>query len=164
MQYLVNFENIKQMQIKMLLHNLGNMDGIRLNELKVKDLTSYNGNEIFPGIGVYIFREGVRAIYVGKCSSNSFTERIPKHFDLRHYAWMNNLLKIICVKRLGEITDENLKKASKDAFDKFNMILITFSNRNKINRVEKLLRIALNPLNNFRHPQPLNLESIVGEY
>jgi len=165
MKYLLNFEDIRQMSIESMLSTLSNTDGITLDELKVKDLTYYNEKEIFPGIGVYLFREDKKVIYVGKCSSNSFTERIPKHFDIRKIAWMNSLLKLICKKQLlVEINDENLKRASQDAFKKLNLILINFSDRRKINRIEKLLRSCTDPLNKLKKYKEINLETIVDKY
>ncbi len=164
-QYLLEYDNLKNLSIKAMLEAIHDTKGIRLDELKVRDLTYHNGTELFPGEGNYLFREEKKIIYVGKCSSMSFTERIAKHFDIRHFAWMNRLLKIICEKRLNlEINNKNLLLASKYSFENLNLVLINFSDRARINRTERLLRACSEPLNKFKNIKIKNLDIIVNEY
>ena len=60
--------------------------------------------------------------------------------------------------------DLNLKIASKYAFENLNIVLINFSNRDRINRTERLLRSCTQPLNKFKKLTQKNLEKIVKEY
>jgi len=163
--YLLEYDNIKDLSIKILLETLSDTNGKKLNDLKVRDLTYHNKNKIFPGEGVYIFREDISAIYVGKVSSMSFTERIAKHFDLREVSWFNRLLKLLCERELKiPVNNENLKTASEYAFQKLNLVLINFKNRDRINRTERLLRSCMEPLNKFKYLEEKNLGKIVSEY
>jgi len=151
--YLLNYEKLSQLTINEFLKKIEATEGKVLRELKVSDLTYYNNAPIIPAEGVYIFREDKKIIYVGKVTSMSFTERIPKHFDTRHKAWFNRLLKIICEKHpdyKSPITDENLRTASKYAFENLNLVLINFENRDRINSIEKLIRATTNTLNKFK--------------
>jgi hypothetical protein len=102
---------------------------------------------------------------VGKNSSMSFTERIGKHLDFRHGAWFNRLLVLICQRQLKiEVNDENLRIASKYAYDNLNLVLINFNNKERINRTERLLRSCTNSLNKFRNLRENNLEKLVKDY
>ena len=149
--YLLQYSDLENLTLREFKDKVEKLQGINLKDLKISDLTFYNGNPILPSEGVYIFREGTNFVYVGKVTSMSFTERIPKHFDTRTFAWFNRLLKIICEKKNEkEITDENLIEASKFAFKNLNLILINFTKRERINSIEKLLRASTNTLNRFK--------------
>lgn len=163
--YLIEYEDVKESSIQHLLETLENTEGKLLNDLKVKDLTYHNLTEIWPGEGVYIFREDKKVIYVGKARSMSFTERVAKHFDFRHFAWFNRLLELICTKLLElSWNDENAKKASQYAFQNFNLVLLNFKERERIDRTERLLRSCTNPLNKFKKLHVSNLNKIVNKY
>jgi hypothetical protein len=164
--YLIEYRDIENKSIQELLDLLNQTVGKKLNDLKVLDLSYHNGQPIWPGVGVYIFRNDKRAIYVGKVSSMSFTERIAKHFDFRSFAWMNRLLKLISEKELHhEVQDHNnLKIASKYAFENLNIVFINFDQRDRINRTERLLRSCMHPLNKFKNLTEKNLDKIINEY
>jgi len=54
-----------------------------------KPLVSLTLNDlsIYPGIGIYLFYNmRNELIYVGKCTSKSFIEWVPSHFDCRKHA------------------------------------------------------------------------------
>lgn len=162
--YLLEYENIKTGSIKDLLALLQDTQGKKLNELKVKDLTYHNDKPIWPGTGVYLFRNEREIVYVGKAQSMSFTERIAKHFDLRTYAWFNRLLELICTKGLGlEWNNENSITASKYAFEKFNVIFINFAEPELIDELETLLRSCTPALNKFKNRRKEDLSEIVDE-
>ena len=76
--YLINYNEVSNISIEKLLEKIKSRKGKPLEELKVKDLSYYNSNAIYPGLGVYIFRNGEQIKLVGKVSSMSFTERIAK--------------------------------------------------------------------------------------
>ena len=163
--YLIEYDDLRTSSIRNLLETITNTQGRKLEELKVKDLTYHNSKEIWPGEGVYIFRDKKNVIYVGKARSMSFTERIAKHVDFRHFAWFNRLLELICTRLLElEWNDENAKKASKYAFENLNLVLINFKDRNRIDRTERLLRSCAEPLNKFKKLKQKNLELILDEY
>jgi hypothetical protein len=163
--YLIEFSDIENYTLKEFLDHIDNINGLSLKELKVSDLSYYNKKPIWPGEGVYLFREGKEILYVGKVSSMSFTERIAKHLDLRPFAWFNRLLKIICQKKFNkEISKENLIETSKYAFDNLNLILINFKKRDKINSIEKLLRASTNTLNKFKTVRVKNNDLIINNY
>jgi hypothetical protein len=163
--YLIEYDTLRGFSIRDLLKTIEKTKGKRLDELKVMDLTYHNSIEIWRGEGVYIFKEQKRIIYVGKASSMSFTERIPKHFDLRHDAWFNRLLELICIKILGlEWNDENAIISSKYAFKNLNLVLINFKDRKQIDRIERLLRSCAEPLNEFKKLKEKNHDKSLDDY
>jgi len=167
-QYLLEFDDIQHLSIESFLNAIQRTPGIKLEELTVKKLSYHNEEIIYPGMGVYIFRTGTKFKYVGKVSSMSFTERIPKHLDVRPYAWMNSLLKILALKELNETNIERreLEKASKYAFDNLNLVLINFKSneRDLINRLERMLRSYPGPLNRFKRLRETDKSISVLEY
>ena len=163
--YLIQYNDIKDKSIRDFLDLLEGTEGKRLKELSVQDLSYHNDKEIWPGTGVYLFRLNKKVMYVGKVSSMSFTERIPKHFDIRLYAWMNRLLKLLSEKHLPHdpVDDVNLVRASRYAFEKLNVVLINFQ-EGDINRIERLLRSCTGALNSFRQLVERDLEKRVSDY
>ena len=67
--------------------------GDPLSRLTLQDLAVHN--EGLPSNGLYIFYNctGVlpTVMYVGKCTSRSFLERIPSHLESREECWFNTL-------------------------------------------------------------------------
>ena len=116
--YIIEFENYEDFTLGDFIEVIKKIEGIPLNELKVKDLTYYNDEFIEGGCGVYIFKEKEEIILVGKAETVSFTERIAKHFDLRTNAWFNRLLYVISMKKLGfgAKDEKGYREASKYAF------------------------------------------------
>lgn len=164
--YLIEYTNIENKSIQNFIDLLNNTKGKKLKDLKVQDLSYHNGQPIWPGEGVYLFRNDKRVMYVGKASSMSFTERIAKHFDFRSFAWMNRLLKLISERELKhkKQNHDNLKIASKYAFENLNIVLLNFEKRERINRTERLLRSCTEPLNKFKYLTERNLEKIINKY
>lgn len=163
--YLLEFDELKNSTISNFIDSIEKTNGKKLSELKVKDLNYHNHKLILPGEGVYVFREKKKILLVGKVSSMSFTERIPKHLDYRPNAWFNRLLFLICERLLEvEPIEENYKIVSKYAFENLNLVLINFKSREKINRTERLSRASTNTLNKFKHLKEHNLNKILNEY
>lgn len=163
--YLIEYDEIQNSTISDFIDKIKITKGKKLSDLKVMDLTYHNGKLILPGEGVYIFRENKEILLVGKVSSMSFTERIPKHLDYRPFAWFNRLLFLICERHLKlERNEENFKVASKYAFENLNIVLVNFRNRERINRTERMLRSCTNTLNKFKNLKEKNLIKIVSEY
>ncbi|MEP6262759.1 MAG: hypothetical protein ABJ092_14380 [Gillisia sp.] len=145
--------------------------GIKLSELKVKDLVFQNGMPIMTGNGVYIFKENDIPIYVGNCVARNFVERIPAHFDVRHYGWFNSLLVTLIRRTYNrkikeDKTDVNLSQSAELAFENLELVLINFSKYDKsaINRLEDYLKITLIPLNGFKHKKLKQNEIMVRDY
>jgi len=115
--YLFNIDSIADLKINELQNWVVCRSGIKIEDIKIKDLVFHKGKPINSGNGVYIFKKESEILYVGKCSSRVFSERIPSHFDLRSHAWMNSLL----VNLIGR----DLKR--KDKSDKTNENLLKFA-------------------------------------
>jgi len=166
--YLLQFDKIKNLSAREFIDLINSIKGAPLKDLKLYDLSYFNGQRILPGIGVYVFKDSNAPIYVGKCSSSSFIERIPKHFDSRKVAWFHRLLELIALKKLGSkiISDDSLLKASDYAFENTTLILINFSIDQKVSIkfLEKLLRIILKPLNKFKNKKLKDYNMTVAEY
>lgn len=163
--YLIKYEDIKNLSINDALKKLEQLDGKELSKLRLVDLTICNNQYIFPGHGIYLFRQKKEIVYVGKVRSMSFIERIPKHFDLRHSGWFNRLLKIICLKKLGiEHSDENLLKAHTFAFSHLNLVLIDFGIDKNVDKIERLFRSCTGALNSFKKVKHKNVSQIIDTY
>lgn len=163
-EYIIEYDSLKNLTIQEALNKISSIPGILLQDLKVMDLSYYNGRPLYPGTGVYIFRENKKIKLVGKAESMSFTERIPKHFDPRPFAWFNRLLQLVGGGLNNESDQEDFQKASIYAFEKMNLVLIHFKERDRIGRTERLLRAATECLNRFKGVRVHDLNIIVGEY
>ena len=157
MRYLIQYKEIMDLSINEFLVLVEENEKIRLADLKVKDLIYCDGCSIFPGNGIYFFYHKDQCMYVGKCSSRSFVERIPSHFDLRNEAWMNTLLK-----KVSKFFNIGLEKAAKKVFFEHSLILINFEGKNNkeiINKTESLFRKILKPkLNSYKRDYEFELE------
>lgn len=163
--HFIEYENLESRSIRDVLKTINGIDGIKLSDLRVKDLSYQNGQVVIPGQGVYLFREGKKVVYVGKVSSNSFTERIAKHFDVRNGAWFNRLLQLINWYSLPQQLDcEYYIDASKYAFQHLNLVMINFKSRERINRTESLMRACYRPLNKFKRERHIDLDTLLKEY
>lgn len=152
MDYLIQYDDIKKLSLGGLLNFLKQKKGLPLREVSIDRLTSFNEEYIFPGTGVYIFRDKEKLVYVGKASSMSFIERVPKHFDPRTYAWMNRLLELVSKKVLNEVSQKDYKQALGYVLENYNLLLIHINdeNKSKINILEDKLRGTKEPLNRFK--------------
>jgi hypothetical protein len=79
--------NYKLEELKDAIHQF---NGIKVAELSVHQLIAVDPN---LNHGLYVFKNQSDEIYVGRCTSRSFVERIAAHFDNRYNAWMNTILK-----------------------------------------------------------------------
>jgi hypothetical protein len=152
-KYLLQYEQVKNFNDEQFIHLINETPGIHLKELKAIDLVFYNGEPIYRGVGVYVFKNSERIYYVGNCVARSFTERIPAHFDIRKVGWFNSLLRHIVLDNKDVLNDDSLQKAAKIAFNNLSVILINFEEdsneytRHRINNLEKRLGTILKPLN-----------------
>jgi len=111
------------------------------------------------GTGIYVFYEEPNFLYVGKCSSRHFIERVTSHFDPRLNGWFNSFLKILIKKEDSQSGDDKQKLMNsqlKKIFSKeenYKLCLIYFDHPEvkKINKIETILRNSkvLNPLNHI---------------
>lgn len=151
-KYLIEFDEVANLSIEQFKNLINNTEGIKLSELKVKDLTYCNEQIINPGHGIYIFKADKEILLVGKARTTSFTERIPKHFDIRTNAWFNRLLYVICKrKNKWDKNEENYLKSSKFAFESASLILVNMKNPQQIDQFEKILRGTIKPLNEYKN-------------
>ena len=157
--YAIEYESVKHLTLTEFTNYIKNLDGMPISKLKIQDLIYSKGKRIFPGEGVYIFRLKDKPYYVGKVSSMSFVERIPKHFDLRHGAWFNRLLTLTVSRHLGkELSEESINESAKFAIENLNLILINFENKEGINALESVLRATLNPLNAYKRKRDIDFD------
>jgi len=147
--YLIELSDFLDKPIENLVNEIKEIEGIKLSDLKVRDLTYCNDKLIEPGQGVYVFKtEENKILYIGKVSSNSFTERIPKHFDIRPGAWFNGLIKNICKKHLKkEVDEKSCREASKFVFENGKLVLINTTGKSRIGKLESILKATAEPLN-----------------
>ena len=121
-------------------------EGINVGDLRVQQLISPDPN---LNHGIYVFKSQKGDIYVGKCTSRSFVERISAHFDNRDGAWMNTILK-----KISKSNDITIQEAYFYFLKYFQMILIPVNTevftKTEINTLEKELIDCLATLNKKR--------------
>ena len=169
-EYLINFKTIENYSIGQLVTLLTETEGIKITDCLISDLVFYEGDPIYSGNGVYVFKSADIFIYVGCCVARNFVERIPAHFDLRESGWFNSLLQNIINKKGWERTNDSLAEAGKIAMDSYSLILINFplgnhlQNISDIKALETLLRRVLNPYNSFKKQITIDSSPILVEY
>ena len=92
-----------------------------------KTLVSLTLNDlaIYPGIGIYLFYNmRNELIYVGKCTSKSFIERVPSHFDCRKHAQFATVAK-----RCGGETynSDDISEISLRRLEELKVFLVNFT-------------------------------------
>ena len=99
--------------------------------------------------GVYLMYSGSELWYVGKCTSRSFIERIPSHFDQREEAWFSTVPK-----RIRSFAQEPISYAGAHAQAlELNLVLIGIHQTSVAKRLETALRSYLKPkLNTANRP------------
>jgi hypothetical protein len=115
-----------------------------LSDVTIGDLCSMSE---YPN-GLYFFFDGNprKLQYVGKCTSRSFVERIPAHFDQREDAWFNTLPKKLALK--GNTYGEAHAKALQ-----FHVLLLGIRDMDIATKLERVFRHSYKPiLNTPRSP------------
>lgn len=166
-KYLLDYEKIRDLSIENFVHKLQNLDGIRLKDIRLEDFIFYNGKAIASGRGVYIFKNDIEFYYVGDCTSRSFIERIPSHFDTKCEAWMNIILKHHTLRTMKlPLTNENLASSATTILMNYSLILINFEEHNmlKISNLERLLLSVLNPINKLKKPLKVDIKEKIYCY
>ena len=122
-------------QLEELIAAIHQVEGIKVADLRIHQLISEDQN---LNHGIYIFKNNLKEIYVGKCTSRSFVERISAHFDNRDGAWMNTILK-----KISKSNNITIQEAYFYFLKYFQLILIPVNTeiftKTKINTLEKEL-------------------------
>jgi hypothetical protein len=133
-------------QLDELKKSIGEAKGIKVAELFVNQLISPDPN---LNHGIYVFKSQKGDVYVGKCTSRSFVERIAAHFDNRDNAWMNTILK-----KISKSENITIQESYNYFLSSFELILIplnkNFINKNNVNSLEKELINCIATLNKKR--------------
>lgn len=119
MKHMVSFQTAKGLKNDFLMRYVKPEHAIPMSELTLKDLA------VYPGIGLYFFYDlANRLQYVGKCTSRSFIERVPSHFDCRKHAQFATL-----VKRLGaeDCKSDDVSEISHKAISELKLFLVNFT-------------------------------------
>jgi hypothetical protein len=141
--------------IKFLQDEIINLKKMPLGELKVFDLLKFNDKAIFHGVYIF-FDENENILYVGKNSSQSFVERIPWHFAMSEYSWMNHFFKYS--KEFNKF-DSFEEIADKCINNKICLLIV--NEHDKIGALEKLLRILFKPKYNSFKTKAMDLNSLL---
>lgn len=98
MEHFILFKDVKNKKLVDVFSLINKSKKIKIETIKLIDMIYLNQSLI----GVYIFFDSEnQPIYVGKCSSRSFLERIASHYDLRVTGIMNNFLCALAHKPKG---------------------------------------------------------------
>jgi hypothetical protein len=139
-----------------------------LQELRVFDLSIFQGGPLVSAGGVYLFFDSNNiCLYVGKATSRSFIERIPAHFDPRSYAWFATLP--------NRVVKQDLTSDYSSALDfcvnQCNLLLINFNTNEECSEqaslTETYLQILFQPKLNLlklKHSKILPSEQTFREY
>ena len=118
-KHVISFETAKDLTWEGVLSYVKPEMAIPLSKLTLNDLA------IYPGIGLYLFysmRDELQ--YVGKCTSRSFIERVPSHFDCRKHAQFATVAK-----RLGAENSQtdDISEISRKALNDLKLFLVNFT-------------------------------------
>ena len=110
-----------------------------VSEVTIAELCSMSD---YPNGLYFIFGGEQRELqYVGKCTSRSFIERIPAHFDQREHAWFNLLPKKLI--RNGQCYSSALGEALS-----FEAVLFGIHDREAACVLERIFRYSYMPILN----------------
>jgi hypothetical protein len=110
-----------------------------ISEMTIGELCSMAD---YPNGLYFIFGGNLRQLqYVGKCTSRSFIERIPAHFDQRKHAWFNTLPKKLM--RNGQCYSAALEESLK-----FEIVLFGIHDREAACMLERVFRYSYMPMLN----------------
>jgi hypothetical protein len=118
-KHVISFESAEGLSSETIMNYVDPDKALPLSELKLNDLA------IYPGIGLYLFYDQNNVLqYVGKCTSRSFLERIPAHFDCRKHAAFATISK-----RLGAegMAGDDISSISLEALNRFKLFLVNFT-------------------------------------
>lgn len=141
--YFYRFEDIRKLTLSELSDILKKQGGIKLSELRLRDLVFFGNQPIDRANGVYMFLNRKKEIaYIGKSGSRSIVERIPAHFDLRPTSWFNTFMK----KLSKSNRRHELQSGAAKIFNNYSLIYILFKNnkqnKRRISALESLLQTA----------------------
>jgi hypothetical protein len=110
-----------------------------LSEITIGELCSMSD---YPNGLYFIFGGNPKQLqYVGKCTSRSFIERIPAHFDQREWAWFNTLPKKLM--QNGQCYSDALG----ESLD-FEIVLFGIRDREAACMLERVFRYSYMPMLN----------------
>lgn len=153
MDYKFDFEDLSKKRLRVIKQQILNSNKIKINDLTLRHLIYFQNNPILFGNGVYLFFNNQKCIYVGKCSSRTFIQRIPAHLEMRDIPKDPNKKEIrldSCLQLLKYKKGLNHKDAI-NCLLKCEIFLINFTNINDLNnycyKLEKICKYLFNPLN-----------------
>ena len=141
MEHFILFKDVKNKKLVDVFSLINRSKKLKIENIKLIDMI-YMKQSL---IGVYIFFNlENQPIYVGKCSSRSFLERIASHFDLRDSGFMNNFLCALIQKNRKrspkKITQKDLQKAFMSALEcKILFIEFPITYKSLITKFENIL-------------------------
>lgn len=108
--------------------------------------------------GLYFFFDGEprKLQYVGKCTSRSFVERVPAHFDQREDAWFNTLPTKLT--KNGKTYSEALSEALR-----FQVVLLGIREADSAMELERVFRHSYRPtLNTPKKLKPFDANATLA--
>ena len=115
----ISFESARGLTWEEVLDYVNPQLAVPISVLTLNDLA------IYPGIGLYFFYNMMGDLqYVGKCTSRSFIERVPSHFDCRKHAQFATV-----VKRMGgeNSQSDDITVFSHKALNDLKLFLVNFT-------------------------------------
>ncbi|MCL4340866.1 MAG: hypothetical protein M1431_02040 [Candidatus Thermoplasmatota archaeon] len=118
-KHVISFETAKGLTWEIVMSYVKPEMATPLSDLTLNDLA------IYPGVGLYFFYDKSNNLqYVGKCTSRSFIERVPSHFDCRKHAQFATVAK----RRGGENSPtDDISEISRDALKDLKLFLVNFT-------------------------------------
>lgn len=149
--FFLALEDVSKQTLNEFKITLCNVDAKRVGDVTINDLCSVAE---YPN-GVYFYFDSLlsRLQYVGKCTSRSFIERVPAHFDQRPSAWLNTLpTKLVHSKNKG------YPEALAEALN-FRIVLLGIRDTAPAKALENVFRHLYEPVLNT----PKRIKSFDGE-
>jgi hypothetical protein len=134
-----------------------------LGNLKLFDLLINENNETAMRHGIYLFFDSLgNCIYIGKCSSSHFVQRIGSHFGMSPKYGMNHFLKRAVTKLLKLNDDYQSYVTAIPLLSTYSLLLINANGEGKsyISKLEKALHSVFRPELNFPAGFPTTYQSV----
>lgn len=149
--FFLDFQAVQECSIANFRTTLGAYPKRRIAEVTILDLCSMPE---YPNGLYFFFNQDERPLqYVGKCTSRSFVERIPAHFDQREDAWFNTVPR-----KLVEQRQMTYQRALEEALT-FEVVLLGINEADLAADLERIFRHTYQPaLNTPKRPHPFKVQ------
>lgn len=154
-EYFLTYDECCDLSLGCFRELLVSSGGKRLADVTIADLCVMS--EFPNGIYFYFDSKCGELQYCGKCTSRSFIERIPAHFDPRENAWFNTVPAKMA--KTGMPYQEALDRALE-----LRVVMLGIKDDVAAKKLEKVIRHTFQPvLNTPANPDPVSEDLTISQ-